>query len=151
MAVLIRCYYDATTVLLRQRHDITVGQSYCIRGELGWILMSRGWMVVTDDTLTDPKLPRITTNTATVPLGMIPIPLQQSYDLGHTHNPTRFTPNRFKRFKLVVALSSRFPNHHDTLRIITLLQRLTLVHHEGTMVLLRVMPMNHDLTNRGEL
>ena len=37
-----RCYYDATTMLLRQSHDITVGQSYCILGESGWIWMSRG-------------------------------------------------------------------------------------------------------------
>ena len=71
-----RCYYDATTMLLRQSHDITVGQSYCILGESGWIWMSRGWIVLSDDTPINPERPRMTTNTTTMPLGMTPIPLR---------------------------------------------------------------------------
>ena len=67
-------YYDATTMLLRQRHDIIVGQSYCICSESGWIWMSRGWIVMTDDTPINPELPRMRTNTTTMPLGTIPIP-----------------------------------------------------------------------------
>ena len=31
----LQCYYDDTTVLLQQRHNIIVGQSCCIRGESG--------------------------------------------------------------------------------------------------------------------
>ena len=55
-------------------------------------------------------------------------------------------PDKFKRFKLVVALSSRFPNHHDSSRIITVLLRLMRVHHDGATVLLRIMPMYDDLS-----
>ena len=57
-------------------------------------------------------------------------------------------PDKFKRFKLVVALSFRFPNHHDSSRIIMVLLRLTPVHHDSATVLLRIMPMYPDLTNR---
>ena len=35
------------------------------------------------------------------------------------------------KFKLVVALSSRFPNHHDSSRTITVLLQLTPVHNKG--------------------
>ena len=76
MTVLLHCYYDATTVLLQQCHAKTVGQSYCIHVESGWIWMRRGWIVMTNDTPINPDLPRMTTNTTTVPLGVIPIPLR---------------------------------------------------------------------------
>ena len=59
-------------------------------------------------------------------------------------------PDEFKRFKLVVALSSRFPNHQDSSRITTVLLRFTPVHHDGATALLRIMPMHPDLTNRGK-
>ena len=58
--------------------------------------------------------------------------------------------DKFKGFKLVVALSRRFPYHHDSSRIITVLLRLRSVHHDGATVLLRIMLMYLDLTNRGE-
>ena len=59
-------------------------------------------------------------------------------------------PDKFKRFKLVVAFSFRFPNQHDSSRTITVLLRFTPVHHDGATALLRIMPMHPDLTNRGE-
>ena len=40
-------------------------------------------------------------------------------------------PDKFKWFKLVVALSLRFRNHHNSSRITTVLLRLTPVHHDG--------------------
>ena len=48
----------------------------------------------------------------------------------------------FKRFKIVVALSWRrfFKNHHGT----------STIHADVSTVLLRIMPMHHDLINRGE-
>ena len=55
---------------------------------------------------------------------------------------TTIHPECFKRFKIVVALPGRFPNRqdHDT----------ATVHADVSMVLLRIMPMRHDLINRGE-
>ena len=38
---------------------------------------------------------------------------------------TTIRPECFKRFKIVVALSWRFPNHHDSSRITTVLLRFT--------------------------
>ena len=57
-------------------------------------------------------------------------------------------PDKFKRFKLVVALSSMFLNHHDSSRITTVQLRFTRVHHDGSTALLRIIPMHPDLTNR---
>ena len=66
MTVLLRFYFGS----------ITVGQWYCTLGELGWIWMSSGWFVMTDDTPINPELPRMTTNTTTMPLGTILILLR---------------------------------------------------------------------------
>ena len=62
----------------------------------------------------------------------------------------RIHPDKFKRFKLVVALSSRVKYQHDSSRIITVLLRFTTVHHDGATVILRKMPMHPDSTNGGE-
>ena len=77
------CYYDATTIA--PQHNRRTVILY-----LWWIEMNLGWIMMSDDTPIDPKRPRMTTNTTTVPLGMILI--QQRYDLGHAHNPSRVTP-----------------------------------------------------------
>ena len=55
---------------------------------------------------------------------------------------TTIHPECFKRFKIVVALSWRYPakNHHGT----------SMIHANVSTVLLRIMPMHHDLINRGE-
>ena len=54
---------------------------------------------------------------------------------------TTIHPECFKRFKIVAALPGRFPkNHHGTIT----------VHADVSTVLLRIMPMRHDLINRGE-
>ena len=52
-------------------------------------------------------------------------------------------PDEFKRFKLVVEVAESpgvFTNHHGATRI----------RADVSMVLLRLMPMHHDLINRGE-
>ena len=53
-------------------------------------------------------------------------------------------PDEFKQFKLVVALSSRLPNHQDSSRITTVLLRFKPVHHDGATALLRIKPMHPD-------
>ena len=99
-----------------------------------------------------------------------PIPRTPKNDNEYYHGATRNDPDpvtvelqprprpqsntihadKFKCFRLVVALSSWFPNHHDSSRIITVLLQLKPVHHDSTTVLLRIMPMYPDLTNRDE-
>ena len=150
MTVLLRCYYDASTVLLltaasRHNRRTVVLWSWWI----GMNLDESGWIVMPDDTPINPNsqkwwriLPRHHRNDpdpATVELR--PRPRPQS---------STIHPDTFKRFNLVVALSSRFPNHRDSSRVITVLLRLTPVHHDGATVLLRIMLMYPDLTNRGE-
>ena len=83
-----RCYYDATSMSLRCYYDATTAESRHNRRTVvlhsWWIGMNLdesgggggGWIVMTDDTLINLELPRMTTNTTTMPLGMIPIPLQ---------------------------------------------------------------------------
>ena len=70
------------------------------------------------DTPIHPERPGMTMNNTTVPLGMIPIPLQLSYCLSHTLNSTRITH---------VALSWRFLNHHDSSRITMVLLQFTAI------------------------
>ena len=95
---------------------------------------------MTDDTPINPELPRMTMNITndTDPTTV----WLQSWP--HTQSNT-IHPDKFK---LIVALSSRFPNHQDTSRIITVLLRLTPVHQDGAMVLLRIRLMYPHLTNR---
>ena len=59
-------------------------------------------------------------------------------------------PDRFKRFKLVIALSRRFLNHQDSSRITKVLLRITLVHPVCARALLRIMVVHHYLINLGE-
>ena len=54
--------------------------------------------------------------------------------------------DKFKRFKLVVALSWRLPNHHNSSRITTKL--LNNSRWCITTALRRIMPVHHDLINR---
>ena len=51
--------------------------------------------------------------------------------------------DEFKWFKLVVVLSWRFPNHQDSSRITKVLL--------GFVPMSLLMPMHHNLINRGEL
>ena len=104
---------------------------------------------MTDDYPINPERPRLTTNTTTVPLGMILIRYGIATIYPSPHSNT-INPDKFKQFKLVVALSSSFPNQHDSSRIITVLLQFMPVHHDGAMVLVRFMPMLPDLTNWGE-
>ena len=60
--------------------------------------------------------PRMTTNTTTVPQGMIPILRFRPRPQSNTIHPDEFI-----RFKLVVALSWRLPNHQESSRITTVL------------------------------
>ena len=89
--------------------------------------------------------PRMTTNTTTVPLGMIPIPATVELRFRPRPQSNTIHPDEFKWFKLVVALLWRFPNHQDSSRITT-----TRIGADVSMVLLRLMPTHHDLINRGE-
>ena len=72
-------------IVLMKPHESPRINKKSIRGDSrdSWPVWNRG---------INPELPRMTTNTTTVPLGMIPIPLRQSYDLDHAHNPIRLTP-----------------------------------------------------------
>ena len=88
---------------------------------------------MTGDTPINPKLPRMTTNTRNDP-DPTTVELRSRPRL----QSNTIHPDKFKRFKLVTALSSRFPNHYYSSRIITVLLRLRLVHHDGAMVLLRI-------------
>ena len=112
--------------------------------------MSRGRIVMTDDTPIKSRTPknddeyyhdatRNDPDPATVELQPRPRP---QYNTIH--------PDKFKEFKLVGALYSRFLHHQDSSRIITILLRLTPVHHGSATVLLRIMLMYPNLTNRGE-
>ena len=51
------------------------------------------------DTQNHPERPKMTTNNTTVPPEMIPIPLRQSYDLGHTQKPTRINQTSLNGLK----------------------------------------------------
>ena len=106
--------------------------------------------MITDETPINPQLPRMTTKYYQCATMNDPDPA--TIELRPRPRPQSNTihPDKFKRFKLVVALSSMFPNHHDSSRIITILLRLESVHHDGATVLLRIMPMYPDLTNRVE-
>ena len=66
-----------------------------IRAGSGNIGLNRGVNI----TPITPERPRMTTITPMVPLGMTPIPLQWSYDLGHA----TIRLECFKWFKIVVA------------------------------------------------
>ena len=94
-----------------------IGQLYCIRDESVWIGTNWGVSDTTDS-------PRMTTNTTTAPLGLISIPPTVELRFRPGPQSTTIRPKSFKRFKIVVALSGRFPNHQDSSQFTTVLLRL---------------------------
>ena len=58
-------------------------------------------------------------------------PDSATVELRYAHNQTLFTSTSSNGLNLVVALLWRFPNHHDSSRITTVLLQFTAVHHDG--------------------
>ena len=87
--------------------------------------------------------PRMTTNTTMVPLRNDPDPATVELRFRPRPQSNTIHPDEFKCRSLVVEVPESpvfFMNHHSTTR----------TGADVSMVLLRLMPMHHDLINRGE-
>ena len=131
--------YGASTI---QAGSATTSSLYYIPDESGWIVMNlakSGYHWYQDS-------PRLSTNDPEYTYGAATNePDAATVELRFRPRPQSTTnrPECFKRFKIVVALSWRFPNRQDSSRIATVLLRFTPM----STVLLRIMPM-HPIRRR---